>query len=365
MTKPSVIRVGQQFQAEVPAWHGPVPLDGSAPMMPEEIDLTGDVLALPEKEVAVYGVPAPRSKRVDARREKEEAERLRQASEERARRERARRATEQSRRMETEPERAERLGGFRVWPPEGVFVRTRGYDASSGLSASGASGAGLSASAGSVGTPLALPSTSGDKRKASDMTESEDADDPTKRPRTQDNEGGLLDGIRTVLAEGSLAMIRAAAAARAAAGPRFAVVAGAPEALLADGTLSEATFDVVCALEVLEHVADDGAFVAACARLARAGGDVFLSTLNRTPLAAAASITIAEGALGLLPRGTHDAAKFRTPGDVAALLGAAGCRVRDARALHFAPAPRGPGAAWLGGDARGAVNFVVHATREA
>ena len=157
----------------------------------------------------------------------------------------------------------------------------------------------------------------------------------------------------------------AAAAARAAAGPRFAVVAGAPEALLADGTLSEATFDVVCALEVLEHVADDGAFVAACARLARAGGDVFLSTLNRTPLAAAASITIAEGALGLLPRGTHDAAKFRTPGDVAALLGAAGCRVRDARALHFAPAPRGPGAAWLGGDARGAVNFVVHATREA
>jgi len=50
---------------------------------------------------------------------------------------------------------------------------------------------------------------------------------------------------------------------------------------------------------------------------------------------------------------------------VAALLGAAGCRVRDARALHFAPAPRGPGAAWLGGDARGAVNFVVHATREA
>ena len=75
MTKPSVIRVGQQFQAEVPAWHGPVPLDGSAPMMPEEIDLTGDVLALPEKEVAVYGVPAPRSKRVDARREKEEAER--------------------------------------------------------------------------------------------------------------------------------------------------------------------------------------------------------------------------------------------------------------------------------------------------
>ena len=157
----------------------------------------------------------------------------------------------------------------------------------------------------------------------------------------------------------------AAAAARAAAGPRFAVVAGAPEALLADGTLSEATFDVVCALEVLEHVADDGVFVAACARLARAGGDVFLSTLNRTPLAAAASITIAEGALGLLPRGTHDAAKFRTPGDVAALLGAAGCRVRDARALHFAPAPRGPGAAWLGGDARGAVNFVVHATREA
>ena len=68
LTKPSVIRVGQQFQAEVPAWHGPVPLDGSAPMMPEEIDL----VALPEKEdapgneVAVYGVPAPRSKRVDA-----------------------------------------------------------------------------------------------------------------------------------------------------------------------------------------------------------------------------------------------------------------------------------------------------------
>ena len=154
MTKPSVIRVGQQFQAEVPAWHGPVPLDGSAPMMPEEIDLTEDVLALREKELAVYGVPAPRSKRVDARREKEEAERREREELERARRERARRALEQSRRRETEPERAERLGGFRIWPPEGVFVRTRGYDAAGGSASTLQS---LSASAGSVGTPSRCP----------------------------------------------------------------------------------------------------------------------------------------------------------------------------------------------------------------
>ena len=183
--------------------------------------------------------------------------------------------------------------------------------------------------------------------------------------------GGLLAGALAAMGADVVALdanphAAAAAAARAARGCGcvFDVLAGAPEDLMEDGALAAGSFDAVCALEVLEHVADDAALVDVVARLARPGGNVFLSTLNRTPLAGAAAVTVAEGLLGLLPVGTHDARKFRTPGDVALLLGAAGCRVRDAQAIHFVPAPRGPGKAWVGGDARGAVNFIVHATRE-
>ena len=182
MTKPSVIRVGQQFQAEVPAWHGPVPLDGSAPMMPE-IDLTEDVLALPRGGCRLRRA---RSEQEGGRgREKEEAERLRQASEERARRERARRATDRA--AGGPSERAERLAVSGL-AAGGVFVRTRGYDASAGCPRRERR-AGLSASAGSVGTPLALALDVGGQEEGVGRG-GRRMRRPDQRPRTQDNEAG-------------------------------------------------------------------------------------------------------------------------------------------------------------------------------
>jgi 2-polyprenyl-6-hydroxyphenyl methylase/3-demethylubiquinone-9 3-methyltransferase len=76
-------------------------------------------------------------------------------------------------------------------------------------------------------------------------------------------------------------------------------------------------FDVVTCLEVLEHVPDPAAMVAACAALVRPGGLVFVATINRNPKAYALAVLAAEYLLGLLPRGTHDYAKFLTPAEIA------------------------------------------------
>ena len=88
----------------------------------------------------------------------------------------------------------------------------------------------------------------------------------------------------------------------------------AAEALAAE---EPATFDVVTCLELLEHVPDPGAIVTACAALVRPGGVVIVSTINRNPKAYALAVIAAEYVLGLLPRGTHDYAKFLTPAEIA------------------------------------------------
>ncbi|KAH8067504.1 hexaprenyldihydroxybenzoate methyltransferase [Aureococcus anophagefferens] len=123
-------------------------------------------------------------------------------------------------------------------------------------------------------------------------------------------------------------------------------------------------YDVVCALEVVEHVADARLFVESVAALARPGGDVFVSTLNRTPAAYALGVVLAESVLGLLPPGTHDWSKFVTPRELAALLGESGCAVQDASGVHYVPGPFGLQRAWLApGDAEPAINFIVHAKK--
>src|SRR5690606_18277001 len=75
------------------------------------------------------------------------------------------------------------------------------------------------------------------------------------------------------------------------------------------------SFDVVTCMEMLEHVPDPASIVAACARLAKPGGRIFFSTINRNPKSYLHAVIGAEYILHLLPKGTHDYAKFITPAE--------------------------------------------------
>ncbi|MEX1250341.1 MAG: bifunctional 2-polyprenyl-6-hydroxyphenol methylase/3-demethylubiquinol 3-O-methyltransferase UbiG [Hyphomonas sp.] len=86
----------------------------------------------------------------------------------------------------------------------------------------------------------------------------------------------------------------------------------------------EAVFDAVVCVDVLEHVSDLDQVLAEVARVLRPGGLFLFDTINRTPLARLATITIAEDILGLLPRGTHDPALYITPAELRAGLTRAG-----------------------------------------
>jgi len=96
-------------------------------------------------------------------------------------------------------------------------------------------------------------------------------------------------------------------------------------------------FDVVTCMELVEHVPEPGSLIAACARLARPGGDVFFSTINRTPRAWALAVVGAEYVLGLLPKGTHDYARFVRPSELAAWARAAGLELREVAGLAYNP----------------------------
>ena len=85
----------------------------------------------------------------------------------------------------------------------------------------------------------------------------------------------------------------------------------------------EAEFDVVTCLEMLEHVPDPASVIAACARLVKPGGHVFFSTINRNPKSYLFAIIGAEYLLRLLPKGTHDYAKFIRPAELARWVRAA------------------------------------------
>jgi len=85
-----------------------------------------------------------------------------------------------------------------------------------------------------------------------------------------------------------------------------------------------ASFDVVTCMELLEHVPDPASIVSACAQLVRPGGHVVFSTINRNAKAYALAIVGAEYVLGLLPRGTHDYARFLKPSEIATFARTAG-----------------------------------------
>jgi 2-polyprenyl-6-hydroxyphenyl methylase/3-demethylubiquinone-9 3-methyltransferase len=98
-----------------------------------------------------------------------------------------------------------------------------------------------------------------------------------------------------------------------------------------------AAFDVVTCMEMLEHVPSPASIVAACAQLARPGGWVFFSTLNRNLKSYAFAVLGAEYLLKMLPRGTHDYAKFITPAELASFARGAGLEVVDLIGMTYNP----------------------------
>ncbi|KAJ1817470.1 Hexaprenyldihydroxybenzoate methyltransferase, mitochondrial [Coemansia sp. RSA 2675] len=88
--------------------------------------------------------------------------------------------------------------------------------------------------------------------------------------------------------------------------------------------LEERDFDVVVSLEVIEHVADPMGFVKSLVDLAKPGASIFISTMNRTPLAAFIDVFVPEYLLNVVPRGTHDYRKFIKPEELSQMLQAVG-----------------------------------------
>jgi 2-polyprenyl-6-hydroxyphenyl methylase/3-demethylubiquinone-9 3-methyltransferase len=99
-------------------------------------------------------------------------------------------------------------------------------------------------------------------------------------------------------------------------------------------------FDLVTCMELLEHVPEPASVVAACARLARPGGEVIFSTINRNPKAYVLAVIGAEYLLRLLPRGTHDYEKFIRPSELAAWARSTGLILHELRGLNYNPVTR-------------------------
>ena len=117
-----------------------------------------------------------------------------------------------------------------------------------------------------------------------------------------------------------------------------------------------ASFDFVTCLEMLEHVPDVPSVIQACANLVRPGGDIVFSTINRTPKAYALAVVGAEYVMNLLPRGTHDYARFIRPAELARAARQAGLVVCDVAGMSYNPFSR---RCSLNKDT--SVNYLLHA----
>lgn len=120
-------------------------------------------------------------------------------------------------------------------------------------------------------------------------------------------------------------------------------------------------FDVVTCMEMLEHVPDPASVVRACAALVKPGGQLFFSTLNRNPKAYALAILGAEYVLRLLPRGTHDYAKFIRPAELAGWCRGADLEVQEQSGLVYNPLTR----RYRLHPTDVSVNYLMHCRREA
>ena len=119
-------------------------------------------------------------------------------------------------------------------------------------------------------------------------------------------------------------------------------------------------FDLVTCMELLEHVPEPAAMVAACAKLVRPGGQVFFSTINRNPKSYLFAVVGAEYVLGLLPKGTHDYQRFIKPSELSRWSRDAGLRVDELVGMTYNPLTR---VYRLGADCD--VNYLLRCTRDA
>lgn len=117
-------------------------------------------------------------------------------------------------------------------------------------------------------------------------------------------------------------------------------------------------FDVVTCLEMLEHVPNPSSIVAACARLVKPGGQVFFSTLNRNPKSYLFAVVAAEYILNMLPKGTHDYAKFIKPSELARWTKIAGLEPDEVIGMSYNPLNQ---RYTLGSDS--SVNYLMRTTR--
>jgi len=101
-----------------------------------------------------------------------------------------------------------------------------------------------------------------------------------------------------------------------------------------------ASFDCVTCMEMLEHVPDPPAIIRACAALAKPGGQLFFSTLNRNPKSFLFAIVGAEYVLNMLPKGTHEYARFITPAELTAAVRAAGLIPGELTGMTYNPFSR-------------------------
>jgi 2-polyprenyl-6-hydroxyphenyl methylase / 3-demethylubiquinone-9 3-methyltransferase len=139
--------------------------------------------------------------------------------------------------------------------------------------------------------------------------------------------------------------------------PRVAYREVSAEQLAAE---QPAQFDVVTCMEMLEHVPDPASVVRACATLVKPGGWVFFSTLNRNPKSFLFAIVGAEYVLQLLPKGTHEYAKFIKPSELASHVRAAGLGLQGFKGMEYNPFTR---RYWL--SANTSVNYLMATRREA
>ncbi len=113
------------------------------------------------------------------------------------------------------------------------------------------------------------------------------------------------------------------------------------------------SFDVITCMEMLEHVPDPASIVQACTDLVKPGGWVFFSTINRNPKSFLFAIVGAEYVLNMLPRGTHEYAKFIRPSELAQYVRKAGLDLQTTRGLEYNPLTK---RYWLSADT--SVNFL-------